>query len=387
MARQPASMKKTRTRYSQDYKAEALALADRVGISAAARELGLQPSQLYQWRTKAQQRQSTSEREQALADENARLKRQLAEKSEELEIGKKSRGVLCQEPEVKYAFIHQHRQAFSIQRMCRVIGVARSGYYAWRQRGGEPPLRRRQQAALDQQVAQAYQRRKGRSGAPRLALDLVDDGLAVNRKTVAASLRRQGLRAKAARKFKATTNSRHSLPVAPNLLEQDFTAMAPNQKWVGDITYLATGEGWLYLAVLIDLYSRKVIGWAMSDRMTADLVGDTLKMALWRRKMPEKVIVHSDRGSQYCSTLYQSLMIQHDLKCSMSAKGNCYDNACAESFFHSLKIEAIHGERFETRAAMRRQVFEYIELDYNRQRRHSAIGMISPEAFEARKIS
>ncbi len=288
---------------------------------------------------------------------------------------------------MKYAFIHQHRQAFSIQRMCRVLGVARSGYYAWRQRGREPSPRRRQQAVLDQRVAQAYQRRKGRSGAPRLALDLVDDGLAVNRKTVAASLRRQGLRAKAARKFKATTNSRHSLPVAPNLLEQDFTAMAPNQKWVGDITYLATGEGWLYLAVLIDLYSRKVIGWAMSDRMTADLVGDTLKMALWRRKMPKKVIVHSDRGSQYCSPLYQSLLIQHDLKCSMSAKGNCYDNACAESFFHSLKIEAIHGERFETRAAMRRQVFEYIELDYNRQRRHSAIGMISPEAFEARMIS
>ncbi|MBZ5877853.1 IS3 family transposase [Chromohalobacter israelensis] len=386
MARQAASMKKTRTRYSHDYKAEALALADRVGISAAARELGLQPSQLYQWRAKAQQQQSASEREQALADENARLKRQLAEKSEELEIGKKSRGVLCQEPEVKYAFIHQHRQAFSIQRMCRVLGVARSGYYAWRQRGGEPSPRRLQQAVLDQRVAQAYQRRKGRSGAPRLALDLVDNGQAVNRKTVAASLRRQGLRAKAARKFKATTNSRHSLPVAPNLLEQDFTAMAPNQKWVGDITYLATGEGWLYLAVLIDLFSRKVIGWAMSDRMTADLVGDALKMALWRRKMPKQVIVHSDRGSQYCSTLYQSLVLQHELKCSMSAKGNCYDNACAESFFHSLKVEAIHGERFETRDAMRRQVFEYIEMDYNRQRRHSAIGMISPEAFEARMI-
>ncbi len=201
---------------------------------------------------------------------------------------------------MKYAFIHQHRQAFSIQRMCRVLGVARSGYYAWRQRGGEPSPRRLQQAVLDQRVAQAYQRRKGRSGAPRLALDLVDNGQAVNRKTVAASLRRQGLRAKAARKFKATTNSRHSLPVAPNLLEQDFTAMAPNQKWVGDITYLATGEGWLYLAVLIDLFSRKVIGWAMSDRMTADLVGDALKMALWRRKMPKQVIVHSDSNTERC---------------------------------------------------------------------------------------
>lgn len=199
---------------------------------------------------------------------------------------------------MRYAFIHQHRQAFSIQRMCAVLGVARSGYYAWRQRDAAPSSRRRQQAVLDQRVAEAYHHRKGRSSAPRLALDLRDDGLPVDRKTVAASLQRQSLRAKAARKFKATTNSRHTLPVAPNLLEQDFTATAPNQKWVGDITYLATGEGWLYLAVLIDLYSRKVVGWAMSERMTADLVGDALKMALWRRKMPKGVVVHSDRGSQ-----------------------------------------------------------------------------------------
>ena len=288
---------------------------------------------------------------------------------------------------MKYAFIQQHRQAFSTQRMCTVLGVARSGYYAWRQRGGEPSPRRRQQAITDKRVAQAFQDSKGRSGAPRLTHDLNGAGVQVCRNTVAASLRRQALRAKAARKYKATTNSRHGLPVAPNLLKQDFTADAPNHKWVGDITYLATGEGWLYLAVLIDLYSRKVIGWAMSERMTADLVGDALQMALWARKMPKGVIVHSDRGSQYCSTLYQSLLTRYDLQCSMSAKGNCYDNACAESFFHSLKVEAIHGERFETRNAMRRQVFEYIELDYNRQRRHSAIGMISPEAFEAQMIA
>lgn len=288
---------------------------------------------------------------------------------------------------MKYAFIHQHRQAFSIQRMCAVLGIARSGYYAWRQRGGEPSPRRRQQAITDQRVAQAFRQGKGRSGAPRLTHDLKDAGVSNSRNTVAASLQLQGLRAKAARKYKATTNSRHTLPVAPNLLEQDFTAEAPNRKWVGDITYLATGEGWLYLVVLIDLYSRKVIGWAMSERMTADLVGDALQMALWNRKMPKDVIVHSDLGGQYCSTLYQSLLTRHGLKCSMSAKGNCYDNACAESFFHSLKVEAIHGERYETREAMRRQVFEYIELDYNRQRRHSASGMISPEAFEAQMIA
>lgn len=170
---------------------------------------------------------------------------------------------------------------------------AAAGYYAWRQRGGEPSPRRRRQAITDQRVVQAFEQGKGRSGAPRLTHDLNDAGVAICRNTVAASLRRQSLRAKAARKFKATTNSRHGLPVAPNLLEQGFSATAPNQKWVGDITYLATGEGWLYLAVLIDLYSRKVIGWAMGERMTADLVGNALQMALWSRKRPKGVIAHS----------------------------------------------------------------------------------------------
>ena len=233
-------------------------------------------------------------------------------------------------------------------------------------------------------MAETYLARKGRSGAPRLCLDLREAGLPCSRKTVAASMRRQGLRARAARRFKATTNSRHSLPVADNLLRQDFTAAVPNQKWVGDITYLYTEEGWLYLAVIIDLYSRRVIGWAMSERMTAELACDALRMALWRRKQPQGVIVHTDRGSQYCSAAYQELMRAHQLRCSMSAKGNCHDNACAESFFHSLKVECIHGERFGARARMRATVFEYIEVDYNRQRRHSTLGYISPESFELR---
>lgn len=283
---------------------------------------------------------------------------------------------------MKYAFMRTHTSQFSVKAMCRVLGVARSGFYAWCSR--RPSTRHQQRAERDQRVAQAYSASKGRSGAPRLCHDLRDAGLPCNRKTVAASMRRQGLRAKAARKFKATTNSRHSLPVADNLLQQDFTASAPNQKWVGDITYLHTEEGWLYLAVIIDLYSRRVIGWAMSERMTADLVCDALRMALWRRKQPTGVIVHSDRGSQYCSMAYQTLIRAHQLRCSMSAKGNCYDNACAESFFHSLKVECIHGERFMSRAQMRETVFEYIETDYNRQRRHSTLGHISPEAFEAR---
>lgn len=281
----------------------------------------------------------------------------------------------------------KHSGQFRITSMCRVLAVSRSGYYGWRARRHRPSARQRRRQRLDQQVQDAFRVRKGRSGSPGLTRDLHDQGHAYDRKTVAASMQRQGLRAKAAKKFKATTNSKHALPVAPNLLQQDFTAAAPNRKWVGDITYLWTDEGWLYLAVVIDLYARRVVGWAMKERMTADLVCDALQMGLWRRHRPRDVIVHSDRGSQYCSTLYQSLLQRHGLRCSMSAKGNCYDNACAESFFHTLKVELIHGERFRTRESMRRAVFEYIEVDYNRTRRHSANGYISPAAFEAQQVA
>ena len=271
---------------------------------------------------------------------------------------------------------------FAVTLMARVLGVSRSAFYAWRGRR-EPSPRQQAQVELDAQVAEAFHAAKGRNGAPRLTLDLAAAGHRHDRKTVAKSLRRQGFRAKAARRFKATTDSNHRLPVAPNLLEQDFTAVAPNAKWVGDITYLWTDEGWLYLAVVLDLYSRKVVGWAMSERMTASLVCDALSMALWRRRRPRGVIVHTDRGSQYCSNAYQALLDSHDLVCSMSGKGNCYDNAVAESFFHTLKVELTHGQRFLDRHTLRQEVFEYIEVDYNRTRRHSALGYISPEAFEA----
>lgn len=288
---------------------------------------------------------------------------------------------------MKYALMHEHKETFCLTAMCRVLSVSRSGYYEWVKGRGTPSKRAQVRVELDRRVAHAFGAGKERSGSPRLTLDLADTGYPYNEKTVARSMQRQGLIAKAAKKFKATTYSNHSLPVARNLLEQDFQAQAPNQKWVGDITYLWTDEGWFYLAVIVDLYSRMVVGWAMDKQMTAQLVCDALTMALWRRGMPKGVICHSDRGSQYCSQAYQSLLTRHELICSMSAKGNCYDNACAESFFHSLKVEAIHGIRFTTRNAIRREVFEYIEVDYNRTRRHSANGFISPAAFEALKVA
>ncbi len=204
---------------------------------------------------------------------------------------------------------------------------------------------------------------------------------------MAASLRRQGLRAKAARKFKVTTNSNHTLPVADNLLQQDFTAQRRDQVWTGDITYIATDEGWLYLAAVLDLYSRKVVGWSMSDRMTATLVCDALRMALFRRQKPRGVILHTDRGSQYCSREHRALLEAHGLIASMSAKGNCYDNAAMESWNHSFKVEAIHGEHFATRQQAEAHVFEYIEVDYNRTRLHSTLGYLSPEQFELSHVA
>ena len=268
-----------------------------------------------------------------------------------------------------------HEGAFAVRLMCRVLNVSPSGYYAWRSR--TPSHQAQARAALDARVRAEFDARKGRAGAPRLARHL-----SVGRRQVAESLRRQGLRARAARKFKATTNSNHSLPVAENLLQQDFTADAPNQVWVGDITYIGTDEGWLYLAVVLDLFSRKVVGWSMSDRMTATLVCDALRMALFRRKRPRGVIMHTDRGSQYCSREHRDLLDANGLVASMSAKGNCYDNAAMESWNHSLKVEAIHGERLATRKQARDLVFEYIEVDYNRNRLHSTLGYLSPEQFE-----
>lgn len=209
--------------------------------------------------------------------------------------------------------------------MVAVLQISRSGYYAWRKSGLTPSPRAVKRAERDVLIKEAFDDSKERNGSRRIQVDLAEHGKKPDIKTILNSMECQGLVAKAARKFKVTTDSKHSLPVAPNLLEQDFTAAGPNQKWVGDITYLMTSEGWLYLAVIIDLYSRAVIGWSMSNRMTADLVCDALKMALFRRSFPKKVSAHSDRGSQYCSHDYRDLIKKHQLVQNMSRKGNCWD--------------------------------------------------------------
>ncbi|EOI5917256.1 MULTISPECIES: IS3 family transposase [Enterobacterales] len=383
MTKPASTSKKPRKQYTPEFRNEALKLAERIGVAAAARELSLYESQLYAWRSKINNARSSSEREQEMSVEIARLKRQLAEQAEELAIPPKGRDILREAPEMKYVFIEKHRAEFSVKAICRVLRVARSGWYAWRLRRQQITPRQQFRLVCDTAVRQAFTEAKQRYGAPRLADELPE----YNVKTIAASLRRQGLRAKAARKFSPVRYREHGLPVSENLLKQDFYASGPNQKWAGDITYLRTDEGWLYLAVVIDLWSRAVIGWSMSSRMTAQLACDALQMALWRRKRPENVIVHTDRGGQYCSADYQALLKRHNLHGSMSAKGCCYDNACAESFFHSLKVECIHGERLISREIMRMTVFNYIECDYNRWRRHSACGGLSPEQFENQNLA
>ncbi|ENR0232123.1 IS3 family transposase [Enterobacter bugandensis] len=383
MTKSVITNKKPRKQHTPEFRQEALKLAERIGVAAAARELSLYESQLYTWRSKQQHQATSSERESEQAAEIARLKRQLAERDEELAIPPKGRDILREAPEMKYVFIEKHQAEFSIKAMCRVLRVARSGWYVWCSRRHQINTRQQLRLACDAAVLRAFTDAKQRYGAPRLA----DELPTYNIKTIAASLRRQGLRAKAARKFSPVSYREHGLPVSENLLKQDFYASGPNQKWSGDITYLRTDEGWLYLAVVIDLWSRAVIGWSMAPRMTAQLTCDALQMALWRRKHPENVIVHTDRGGQYCSTDYQALLKRHNLRGSMSARGCCYDNACAESFFHSLKVECIHGERFISREMMRTTVFNYIECDYNRWRRHSACGGLSPEQFENKNLA
>jgi putative transposase len=261
-----------------------------------------------------------------------------------------------------------------------MFSIERSGYYAWLKR--KPGKRAISNEELDKKIRTAFDKHHGRYGAKRLSDELRDNGEICSKNRVARRMKHLGLRAKARKKFKVTTDSKHNLPVAPNLLNRDFTATAPNQKWCGDITYVWTDEGWMYLAVVIDLYSRAVIGWSIQPTMTRQLVCDALMMALWRRGFPRGILFHSDRGSQYCSNDYQKMLKLFGFTCSMSRKGNCWDNAVAESFFHSIKTELIYTERYATREIAKQSVFHYIEVYYNRVRRHSTIGSIAPEVFE-----
>jgi transposase InsO family protein len=281
---------------------------------------------------------------------------------------------------MRYRFIEAHKKVWPVSLMCQVLKVSRSGYYEWRDR--PPSERQRSNEALDREIKTVFDDHRQRYGSPRITDELADRGITCSKNRVARRMQAQGLRAVQAKKFKVTTDSNHDRPVAEDLIEQDFSALKPNEKWVSDITYVWTDEGWLYLAVVMDLYSRAVIGWSMRRRMKQQLVIDALTMALFRRGFPKGTIIHSDRGSQYCSASYQRLIKEKGLRCSMGRRANCYDNAAMESFFHTLKVELLHRHRYANRDAARQAIFEYIESYYNRRRKHSAIGYQIPMLME-----
>lgn len=281
---------------------------------------------------------------------------------------------------MKFQFIFDHRETFKVGRMCRLLNVSRSGYHAWRTR---PESRRsRENRSLEAKIRVLHAASHGIYGAPRIYQDLVDDGIRCGKNRVARIMRKLGIRSRSKRKFKATTDSRHNFPVAPNLLNQNFTAQAPDRIWTGDITYIPTDEGWLYLAVLLDLYNREVVGWSASSRMTRQLVIDALQTALGRRNPGKDLLHHTDRGSQYASADYQKILKEHGMICSMSRKGNCYDNAVMESFFARLKSEWINHHRYHSRSEATRSLFYYLEIFYNRKRRHSSIDYVTPQEYE-----
>jgi transposase InsO family protein len=263
---------------------------------------------------------------------------------------------------------------------CDALEVSEPGYYAWAGRAPSPAELRRGQllAAIEQVHAEV----KGRYGSPRMTAELNARGFACTENTVAQLMKAHGIRAKAPRRFVRTTDSRHGLPVADNVLGRDFDPPGPNVAWGADITYVPTADGWLYLAVVEDLFSRRIVGWSMDETMTSRLAVDALDMALRRRLPGEGLLAHSDRGSQYASEHYQRLLGRHGITCSMSGAAQCWDNAPVESFFASLKRELVHHERYTTREQAKASIFEYVEAFYNRVRLHSSLGYLSPEEFE-----
>lgn len=282
---------------------------------------------------------------------------------------------------MKYAWIEEHRDRFSVTRMCRQFGVSRSGYCQWRTRA--PSNRSMANAALDAQVAAIHAGSQRRYGRPRVVRGLRAQGILVGHERVRHSLKRQGLRPVYQRPYRVTTDSAHHQPIAPNVLDRRFDGWRVNQAWVADITYIATGEGWLYLACVMDLASRRIVGWSMSDRIKAELVCQALKSAYWRRKPPAGLIVHSDRGSQYASDSYRRLIKDYRMIQSMSRRANCWDNAAMESFFKTLKVERTHLLRYDTRALAKLDIVNWIEGFYNHRRMHSSIDYQTPVDAES----
>ena len=284
---------------------------------------------------------------------------------------------------MKYACIRSHLGEFKVRLMCRVLSVSASGFYAWKKR--RPSQRSKQDRSLLLEIEKSHKKSRKSYGSPRVFRDLKDLGLKVGEKRVARLMREAGIKAKTAKPFRGTTNSDHSHPIAPNILDRQFSpslAGGPNQVWSADITYIPTREGWLYLSAVLDQWSRRVVGWSMQERAGSSLAIDAIKMALSYRRPGTGMLHHSDRGIQYAAADFRKLLKSRRIECSMSRKGDCWDNAVSESFFATLKKELVQDSDWKTREEARSALFEWIEVWYNRQRRHSSIGYVPPAEYE-----
>ncbi len=281
---------------------------------------------------------------------------------------------------MKYAWIKQHSVDYPVAELCRFMSVSRSAYYDWL--AAPKTAREEENEALTEKLKSLFKQSRATYGSRRLKRKLSEQRFQVSRRRIIRLMKKAGLYCKTRKKFRATTDSSHNKPIADNLLDRQFNVTEPDRYYVGDITYIATDEGWLYLAVVIDLFSRMVIGWSMDKTMKAQLVNDALLMAIWKRKPSKGLVWHTDRGSQYASDSHRKLLGDHGIIQSMSRKGNCWDNAVSESFFHTLKTELVHHQKFRTRDEAKQVIFEYIEVFYNRERLHSANDYLSPKDYE-----
>ncbi|MGA9668548.1 MAG: IS3 family transposase [Terracidiphilus sp.] len=380
----------TRGRYTLEFKQEAVRLVESgQTMAAVARSLGVVEQTLGNWIKlhRAGRLKGAAGKHQVTAEqmEISRLRAELARVTMERDILGKSDGILCKGPEVKYAFIERHRRLWPISVQCRVLLVSISGFHQQMARRRQIAGRRHlSNEALLVHISAVYAENRGAYGWPRIWRELRKQGIRVGKLRVQRLMQQHGIQARGKRRFRVTTtDSRHDLPIAPNRLDRNFIVAAPNRAWVGDFTYIATEEGWLFLAVVIDLFSRRVVGWSMRPDMHRDLVIDALKMA-WLGRNPGTqtgLIFHSDRGSQYASEDFGKVLEHCSITPSMSRKGNCWDNACAETLFGSLKVERLHGRRFETIRQAKDETIAWL-LWYNQTRMHSTLNYVSPVEFE-----
>ncbi|MFL5159816.1 MAG: IS3 family transposase [Microvirga sp.] len=374
-----------KSRFTREFQDEAVRLVLTSGRSqrAIADDLGVNRSTLARWMAEHQDTRPASAappNEDVMA-ELKRLRRENEVLRQERDILKKATGFFRQGGKsMRFMFIDAAKAEFPIQRLCQVLEVSQSGYFAWRSRPA--CQRQREDLVLLAHVRSAFRESNGTYGSPRMTRELQDQGLPIGRRRTARLMRENGLKARQKRRFKRTTDSHHAFPIAPNLIDQDFSADRPNQKWNADISYVWTGEGWLYLAVILDLFARRVVGWAVSDRLHKELALKALRKALAIRRPGEGLTHHADRGSQYCSIEYQAELRKHGIQISMSGKGNCYDNAVVETFFKTLKSELVWRTVFDTRAEAKAAIGRYIDGFYNPVRRHSTLDYVSPVQFE-----